>query len=176
MMDNHDIEETSLRAWPALQQDLYDGWILRFSRGYTKRANCVNPIYPSSREIVEKISYCEKLYQGKGLPTIFRITPFVSPSELDHVLGSRGYAKIDITWVLTLDLKDFHIQPKPEVEFRSMKIDEWLFAFCSLIEQSIEKHQTHMKILETIATDVQFGSLLYMGESVACGIGVIEKP
>ncbi|MFN2156932.1 MAG: hypothetical protein ACK2UX_16980, partial [Anaerolineae bacterium] len=39
------IEAASLDAWPALEQIAYDGWILRFSDGYTKRANSVNSMY-----------------------------------------------------------------------------------------------------------------------------------
>ena len=50
------VEEAALNAWPALQQILYDGWILRFSQGYTKRANSVNPIFQSSIDLETKIN------------------------------------------------------------------------------------------------------------------------
>ena len=39
------IEEVALNAWPSMQHMLYDGWLLRFSNGYTKRANSVNILY-----------------------------------------------------------------------------------------------------------------------------------
>ncbi|MEA3309760.1 MAG: hypothetical protein U9Q70_09655 [Chloroflexota bacterium] len=78
------IEEVSLNSWPALQQILFDGWVLRFSEGYTKRANSVNPLFASSLDVEVKIDTCERLYAERGLPTVFRLTPFSSPAGLVH--------------------------------------------------------------------------------------------
>jgi len=54
-MKTHDtirsVEERSLNAWPSLHQMLYDGWVLRFSNGYTRRANSVSPIYRGRRGV-----------------------------------------------------------------------------------------------------------------------------
>ena len=41
-------EEIAMNAFPALLSEIYDGWILRYSDGYTYRGNSVNPIYKST--------------------------------------------------------------------------------------------------------------------------------
>ena len=41
MTSSRFIEELTLNAWPPLQTQLYDGWLLGFSGGYTRRANSV---------------------------------------------------------------------------------------------------------------------------------------
>jgi hypothetical protein len=64
------LEELSLNAWPSLQTLLYDGWVLRFANGYTKRANSVNPLYHSGTDVTEKTETCERLYRGKGLSCV----------------------------------------------------------------------------------------------------------
>ena len=50
------IEEAGLNAWPAHQQTLYDGWVLRFADGYTKRANSANSVYRSTLALAGKIA------------------------------------------------------------------------------------------------------------------------
>ena len=79
------IEEISLNAFPCLEQILYDGWILRFAEGYTKRANSVNPIYPSFQSLDDKIKRCEQIYWRKNLSCVFRLTS-LAPAEIDQAL------------------------------------------------------------------------------------------
>ena len=120
------IEEVSLNSWPALQNIIYDGWILRFSKGYTKRANSVNPIYPSTEDLSRKITRCERIYSQKGLPTVFRLTPFASPSNLDQNLERRKYKIIDRTIVLHLDLRMTKIRLDTALKINPVKLDRWL--------------------------------------------------
>lgn len=87
------IEEISLNAWPSLQQILYDGWILKFANGHTKRANSVNSVYTGTKDVYEKIERCEKIYIDKNLQPIFRITPIAQPENLDGILAHAGFKK-----------------------------------------------------------------------------------
>ena len=147
------IEEASLNAWPALQQMLFDGWLLRFAKGYTKRANSVNPLFGSSINAEEKIELCERLYTEKEQPAIFRLTPFALPPDLDQVLARRHYRCIDLTHVQHLDLRDRAIQTEPSVELRDETVDNWLDTFCWLSAALLAKHQTHKEILQTIPSN-----------------------
>lgn len=63
-------EELSMNAHPALRTQLYDGWVLRFSNGYTNRANSVSPIYTSHLPYEEKVVVCESMYAKQSLPTV----------------------------------------------------------------------------------------------------------
>jgi GNAT superfamily N-acetyltransferase len=168
------IEEVSLNSWPALQQVLYDGWILRFSKGYTKRANSINPLFGSSLDVHEKVDRCEKLYVQKGLPPVFRLTPFSSPPELDQVLEGCGYQRIDPTLVLHLDLGSRDVQPASAAELRDERLDDWIEILCRFVESVVEKHQAHKEILQAIPSQRFLASLADAGQPVACGLGVLE--
>jgi GNAT superfamily N-acetyltransferase len=104
-MKGNICEEILLNQWQPLQTMLYDGWVLRFANGYTKRANSVNPIYYSQEDIYEKIRHCERIYAAHRLKTIFKITPFIQPTNLDDILENEGYSIIDPTSVRSIELK-----------------------------------------------------------------------
>jgi GNAT superfamily N-acetyltransferase len=174
-MEFRSIEETSLKAWPALEQEFYDGWILRFSKGYSKRSNSVNALYLSTFEISKKVDFCEKAYMEKDLPTIFRVTPFFSPHNLDQFLDDRGYKLIDRTWVLTLDLAYHPVSSNPKVEFKLLNLDEWIKIFCKFRGEEIEKHLTHLEILKSIPKPKLFAGIFSESEFVACAVGTIVE-
>ena len=168
------IEEISLNAWPALQQVLYDGWILRLAKGYTKRANSVNPLYTSSLDLEKKVVYCEEFYTARSLRPVFRLTPFSSPPNLDHFLIQRNYQVLDRTLVMVLDLERLDIQPKPEAEILSKGIDEWMEIFYQVSAASIADHEVHKEILEAISTERYLVALQHASAYQACGLGVQE--
>ena len=169
------IEEASLNAWPALQQIFYDGWVLRFAKGYTKRANSVNPLFGSRMDVEDKVEKCERIYADRQQPAIFRITPFADPPDLDQVLERRGYKHLDRTLVQHLDLRVLTISPNLQVELRNEILDTWMEVFCKLSGSALEKHETHKKMIEAIPSQPFLASLRDSGEVVACGLGVLEN-
>ena len=169
------IEELSLNAWAALQTVLYDGWIIRFANGYTKRANSVNPLYPSSKDVDEKIQFCENLYREKKLPVVFKMTPAVYPSNLDDTLSKSGYQKDSPTSVQTLDLEAISLQTPSETEIQDNLSDEWLGNFCTMSAISDLHRETLREILTSIVPHHCFASLNSDGRVIACGLGVLQS-
>ena len=80
------IETLSYNAWPAIHTLFFDGWIIRFANGYTKRANSVNPIYMSKKDVEHKISYCSDLFDQLKLNPVYKITAESFPTGIDQIL------------------------------------------------------------------------------------------
>ncbi len=97
------LEELSMNAWPALQTLFYDGWILRFANGYTRRANSIQPLYFSTQNIDEKIRTCEEFYRNRNLRAAFKMTASVYPQDLDEILDQKGYEVEGLTSVQVAD-------------------------------------------------------------------------
>lgn len=169
------IEELSLNAWAALQTVLYDGWIIRFANGYTKRANSVNPLYPSNMHIDEKLQFCENLYREKNLPVVFKMTPAVYPSNLDETLSKSGYQKDSPTSVQTLDLEALNLKTPSKTEIRDNLSNEWLENFCAMSAISDLQRETLREILTSIVPHHCFVSLKSDGRVIACGLGVLQS-
>ena len=169
------IEEASLSAWPALQHIFYDGWLLRFARGYTKRANSVNPLYGSSLDLAEKIDVCERIYRKRGLPTVFRLNPFSYPSDLDRVLEQRHYQRIDPTFVQHRSLDSNPLEPARKCVLHQESLDGWMDVFCRISGSEITDHQTHREMLDAIPSRRLLATLVDEDRVVACGVGVQEQ-
>lgn len=169
------VEEASLNAWPAIQQVLLDGWLLRFSRGFTRRANCIVPLYPGVQPpedtLVEKVRYCENLYGRQRLQTIFRLTSIRDHGPLDQFLAARGYAKEDETHVMTARLDD----PPTAQRCRQTGTDDWLDVYAWLTDMPAPARAAHAAILRGIQSPCAFMVSEHDGEMVGCGLGVLER-
>jgi GNAT superfamily N-acetyltransferase len=168
------LEEVAMNAWPALQQALVDGWVLRFANGYTKRANSVNPLYESQSAIDAKIALCEHCYAAKRLPAIFRLTSCLAPPELDAALERRGYGQIDPSLVLSLDLRGLAPAPDTTTELRDEELDGWMAQFEQDSTHGLWQHDIHRSLLQAIPAQRLLAVSRTGGQRGGCAVGVLE--
>jgi GNAT superfamily N-acetyltransferase len=169
------LEEISLNAWPALQTILYDGWVLRFAEGYTRRANSISPLYPSSLPLGAKLDTCARLYGERGLPVIFKLSQGASPPGLDAALADRGYREDARTAVQILNLERAARHPAPDVHVAASLTVEWLDAYARMSNLPDLNRGILPRILTNIVPAHTYASLATGGRVVATGLGVAQS-
>ena len=165
-------EELALNAHPALQTQFYDGWVLRFAKGYTKRANSINPIYPYTLNLHEKIMECEKKYAAHGLSAVFKLTDG-SNQSIDRALEDHGYEIIDQDFIMSVSFLDKMILSGDCLITRYAD-KEWLSAYNDFKHFSGTDFSTAKKILENTKSPMICARLVKGGVSVACGTSVVD--
>ncbi|WP_256208469.1 GNAT family N-acetyltransferase [Paenibacillus sp. CF384] len=170
------IEELTLNAWPSLQTVVYDGWLLRFAEGYTKRSNSVSALYAcNEHHLEERIAACESLYIEAGQDTIFKITPF-GPPELDQILAQRGYAIADPSRVMIIErLSDVPAPELHDIKMEDSLSETWLNTMCEMNRIAGTNKQIAAQIMTSSKQKQAYFTLAVNGEPVACGLGVIER-
>ena len=177
------FEEMCLNGHVALNSFFYDGWILKFSEGYTGRANSVSPLYPSSKPIAEKVAFCEDMYKKQGLPCQFKLTEL--DTELNDFLAERGYKVVTPTDLMVCDygcpVKPDNDTKSPENDAKieyifSTSPDEWLPVFFKVHEiNDAHDQDVYTRMIEKILVDTIYCILLYDGKPVACSSVAIEN-
>jgi N-acetylglutamate synthase len=168
------FEELSNNAWPALQTMQYDGWILRFANGVTKRSNSVSMLYPSILDPDEKISLCKHLYLSQKITPCYKITPITEPAGMDHRLESRGYFIHSHVSFQTLDISRIPGEPLSEVNILGELTSGWMDDFLRMNEFDPEKKSTYISIMEQICLPKCLISLSNDNKTIGVGLGVAE--
>lgn len=173
------IEQRSMSAWPALRSYEYDGWVLRLSGGYTKRANSINPltsIEEGKIPIETKITYCKELFEKEGLPVVYKLTNSSQNNLLDECLQDKGYQKIDTTSVRVLNLDSLSFEHNNEVIIEKDLSDRWLKGYVKSNHISEEIAQNLLEpMLNKIVGKTIYVSIMVGGQAVAFGYGVVDQ-
>ena len=100
------LENIAADCFVALEEIDYDGWELRFTQGFTGRANSVQIRAESTIELTQKTDFCEKVYAEHNLPCMFKLTDV----DRDFILflEKRGYQAVKPTDVMLLALNDIN--------------------------------------------------------------------
>jgi len=167
-------EELSFNSHPSLETEYYDGWLLRYSNGYTGRANSVNMIYPSTIDIHTKIEECERRYASRNLPCVFKITD-LSDDCLDGILEQRGYNVVTPTYLMAMELTGREFD-RCECIFTDHADERWLKAHFELegcTDQNVQA--TAKQMMEMIHSPARYCLIEDNGKPVACASAVIER-
>lgn len=185
------FEKLSFNTHPCLSEELYDGWLLRFAKGYTKRANSVSIVGKSGLQPADKIKYCEEKYAEQNLPPVFKITP--EAAEPDGLLAERGYTAVDKTNVMTVDLTkggkkapegtvvnkgkapDASSAEQVSVIMEEQITESWQYYYFTFNKVSPSHISTAKKIQEKITNPVLCATVYLDKKAVACGLGVMEQ-
>ena len=185
------FEKLSFNTHPCLSEEAYDGWLLRFAEGYTKRANSVSVVGESVLPLAEKIAYCEKVYKENGLPVVFKIAPMAL--EMDEYLAEQGYSAVDKTNVMTVDLKENGKSVAKDRSDKSSRAKEmlgtgkvsvtieekftesWQYYYFTFNKVSATSVPTAKKIQAKITNPVLCATVYVEKKAVACGLGVLEQ-
>ncbi len=149
------FQEFLMNAWPAEQYYFLNGWVLRFTKGVTYRANSVIPInYTGSINLIENdIKMVENAYKSFNLPTIFTMPEFFEPKELDGILRNRGYNEQDRTNALIMEVKKLdlnHINNNFSYEIHDERVSE----FSSLLVKFTKRDKYQQEIIKEITTRI----------------------
>ncbi|MDR3427275.1 GNAT family N-acetyltransferase [Silvimonas sp.] len=164
------LEGITQSAWPAISTELFDGWLLRFADGYTKRANSVTPLYEGVLAEPEKLAYCEQRFAAAGLPSIFKLT--AQNAVLDATLAERGYEQIDISSVQIADLREVDCRVDQAVTLWRQPEVVWMDAFTHINGLTAAQRAIAERMLALYAAPTTFAALVENGQIVACGFAV----
>jgi N-acetylglutamate synthase len=164
-------EELSFAEWPAHETLFYDNWIIRLSKGYTKRANSVNSIYGNgSIDLNEKVDFCEKIFEQANIKPTFKLTGLEELEKLDSLLEDRGYKIVEPSLVMRLELNKSSDVPDMQYIKYSNLDAEWLETYASLKKLSTVDTQNFKFITERISGDV-FHVTIRNGNNEVAGVG-----
>ena len=113
-------EETCANVFPPFKHLLYDGWLLRFTPGFSKHNNSVWPLYEGMLPLEDKIAFCEQQYAAQGSSCTFRLTDTPGHNPIKEQLTERGYTKQNPNLVMTRPLLE-----ASEASITTFPLDEW---------------------------------------------------
>jgi GNAT superfamily N-acetyltransferase len=179
------LEERGFSAWPAPQNVYFGGWVFRLGGGFSKRANSANALgdrqdlrsdsvnaWTPKREFAEVRAEAERLYDSKGLPTIFRLTP-IAGAEADIALAKAGYRALDPHSVMTTSLgalasaANVWVEPGPT--------PAWLNGVTAANGVAPSHRAIHDLIVKSIALPAAYATWVVDDRALGFGMAVLDR-
>lgn len=167
------LEPLAVRSWPARETAGVDGWLLRFTDGFSHRGNSVVTMGFTGGDLTAAIASVERQYRDRGLAPMFHLTPATRPSNLEAVLAMRGYRSTASTHVWTADATDVVGRlPASSAAAASAVDDPGFRALVIDGSHSEADGRERLDILARVPAPNLFALVTEEGRPAACGVGI----
>lgn len=177
----HELEELIAHGWPALHVKHVDGWLLRASRGATRRGNSVWPRGPVA-DPEGALRAVEEFYDAQVLPPTFQISPAAQPAGLGALLDAHGYDDRGPTDVCVADLDEVLAPDDDEedgarpvgVALRPEADDRWLTLAGEVFASFRDHRAASAHVLGLVRLPSAYALMSLDGAPVAVGRAVLD--
>jgi N-acetylglutamate synthase len=171
------LEARLVNAWPSLETQIAGGWILRFAKGYSKRANAATPLLPGVTLDDALIDHIVWQYEAQNIRPCFRLTS-LQAEDVDERLARRGFEMVEPTFGMVAEL-DTHEAEELTTD-RSVRIEtkvdrDWVRGAASSYGGDKADDALLIEIVSRIRQQRAFATLDLDDRPVAWGLAVAER-
>jgi GNAT superfamily N-acetyltransferase len=167
------LESRLINAWPSFDYQVYDGWLLRLAKGYSKRANSASPLMPGARLDDALADHMVEHFLAANVRPTFRLTSLEDPG-VDALLERRGLSTIEPTVVLTKRIPE-ECTVDPSVILEPKVSPRWVRETAQSYGGDKASDAILIEIVSRIRQTAVFATLDIDDRHVAWGLGVLER-
>lgn len=167
------LESRLFNAWPSLDYQFYDGWLLRTAKGYSKRANSASPLVPGVTLDDDLVDCMVKQFLAQNVRPTFRLTSLEAP-KVDSILDRRGFIAIEPSHVLTKLIPE-DCTGDPAVILEPQVSARWVRETARSYGGEKADDSILIEIVSRIRQNAVFATLDLDDRHVAWGLGVVER-
>jgi ribosomal protein S18 acetylase RimI-like enzyme len=173
------LETRLVNAWPALETQIVDDWILRFAKGYSKRANSASPLVPGASLDDAQIDQIVAQFQAQKLRPTFRLTTLEAP-DVDERLAGRGLVETEPSYGMMAPLSEAatiepQVELEPTVVIEAAPTPRWIKEVAASYGGDKSDHLVLAEILARIRQSTAYATLSLDGRPSAWGLAVAER-
>ncbi|MGO4706952.1 GNAT family N-acetyltransferase [Microvirga sp. 2MCAF38] len=167
------LESRLLNAWPSFDYQIYDGWILRLAKGYSKRANSVTPFAQGASLDDALLDHMIAQFRAADVTPTFRLSG-LEADGVDALLQARGFMEREPTLVLQARINgDADLDPEVLIELAATK--RWVREAAHSYGGDKADEDALFEIVTRIRQTTAFATLHLDDRAVAWGLGVAER-
>ena len=168
--DLRHIERLHVRAWPALETAIIQGWLWRYSGGGSQRANSVSTVDFVGSNPADALDEVEARYRARKVAVRVHTYDQSAPAGIADLLQVRGYGTGETT--LTMAKAVGPPNPSADVEVAAVPSVEWREVYLGAISES--RRSVNARILGTVPQPCAYFSCRRAGQVISTALCVTD--